>query len=210
MYCAVRERARSSSQIVGLSSSILVTAIAGCALSSIGVNIVSVIEKPISFTPLAEDKSDEPLAPPDIPLPPIFPVEAPLAPIPNAPIWIVDIDPEVPVTPAPTPRKPEPAATPTPKPTRIRPALLSTNPPPYPASEIRQQNEGVTTLEVCVDANGRTSSATVKASSGHSVLDNAALKWIRSARFKPGTLDGAAQSVCGHEVVYEWRLENTR
>lgn len=209
MYGAVRERARSSSQIVGLSSSILLTTIAGYALSSLGVNIVSVVEKPISFTPLAEDKSDEPLVPPDIPLPPA-PIDDPWIFVPTENTWVIEKPVTAPVADDPAPRIPEPAATPTPKPVRIRPALLSTNPPPYPGTEIRQQNEGITTLEVCVDANGRTSSATVSASSGHPVLDSAALKWIRAARFKPGTLDGAAQSVCGHEVVYEWRLENTR
>ncbi len=210
MYGAVRERARSSSQIVGLSSSILLTTIAGYALSSLGVNIVSVVDKPISFTPLAEDKADEPLVPPDLRLQPIDFGDIEIVAPDN--VFRVEDDNRIVAaeTTAPISDRADAPAPTCPTPVRVRPALLSPNPPHYPAAEIRQQNEGVTTLEVCVDANGRTSSATVAASSGHPVLDNTALKWIRAARFKPGTLDGAAQSVCGHQVVYEWRLENTR
>ena len=77
-------------------------------------------------------------------------------------------------------------------------------------SSIRANEQGVSTLDVCVDARGRVSSATLAASSGHTTLDSAALKWVRSARFTPGKLDGVAQSVCGHTVVYEWNLEDAR
>ena len=53
-------------------------------------------------------------------------------------------------------------------------------------------------------------SATIISGSGHAVLDNAALKWVRSARFTPGKLDGVPQLVCGHNVIYEWNLEDAR
>jgi protein TonB len=74
----------------------------------------------------------------------------------------------------------------------------------------RAQQQGTSTLDVCVDARGRVSSATLASSSGHATLDNAALKWVRTARFTPGNLDGIAQSVCGHQVVYEWNLADVR
>jgi len=97
-----------------------------------------------------------------------------------------------------------------PKPVRTRPVLIKDEPPPYPLAEIRKKNEGDTTLDVCVAASGRVTSASIAGSSGHPVLDNAALKWVRSVRFTPGRLDGVAQAFCGHEVIYEWNLEDVR
>ena len=101
-------------------------------------------------------------------------------------------------------------ATPAPKPVRSRPSLLSRETPSYPPSAIRTNSEGISTLDVCVDAKGRVTSATIISGSGHAVLDNAALKWVRSARFTPGKLDGVPQLVCGHNVIYEWNLEDAR
>jgi protein TonB len=102
------------------------------------------------------------------------------------------------------------AAVPPPKMVRIAPKLRSLEKPPYPLIDQRARNEGLTTLSLCVDARGRVSSANLAKSSGHSRLDESALKWIKDARFSPGTVDGAAQAVCGHTVVYEWRLEDIR
>jgi protein TonB len=97
-----------------------------------------------------------------------------------------------------------------PAPVRIAPKLKPSDPPPYPMSAVRAGEQGLSALEVCVDARGSVTSATLAASSGSARLDEAALKWIRNARFTPGTLDGAAQSVCGHDVVYEWNLKDAR
>ena len=66
----------------------------------------------------------------------------------------------------------------------------------------------MTSLSLCIDARGRVSSVSLAKSSGYPRLDEAALKWVKGARFSPGTVDGAAQAVCGHSVVYEWRLED--
>ena len=40
----------------------------------------------------------------------------------------------------------------------------------------------------------------------HKSLDQAALKWVRDAKFTPAKVDGAPQAVCGHTVDYEWTL----
>lgn len=93
---------------------------------------------------------------------------------------------------------------------RIAPRLRSLEKPPYPGTERRAQNQGDTSLGLCIDARGRVTSASLVKSSGHPKLDEAALKWVKDARFSPGTADGAPQSVCGHTVVYEWRLEDAR
>jgi periplasmic protein TonB len=106
--------------------------------------------------------------------------------------------------------KPGAAAVVPPKAVRVAPKLRSQEKPPYPGTEIRLRNEGNTSLGLCVDARGRVTSASLVKSSGHPRLDEAALKWVKDARFSPGTVDGAAQTVCGHTVVYEWRLEDAR
>lgn len=93
---------------------------------------------------------------------------------------------------------------------RIAPKLRSQDKPSYPPGEIRLRNAGNTSLGLCVDARGRVTSASLTKSSGHPRLDEAALKWVKGARFSPGTVDGAPQAVCGHTVVYEWRLEDVR
>ena len=89
----------------------------------------------------------------------------------------------------------------------MRPALLPATPPPYPASEVRKNNQGVTKLSVCLDTRGRVTSATLAETSGHPVLDQAAMKWVRTLKFTPLTLDGAPQSICNHAVDYEWTLK---
>ena len=93
---------------------------------------------------------------------------------------------------------------------RVAPKLRSLEKPPYPPDAIRGRHEGNTSIGLCVDARGRVTSASLVGSSGHPRLDEAALKWVKNARFSPGTVDGAAQAVCGHSVVYEWRLEDAR
>ena len=126
--------------------------------------------------------------PPDIP-PVIFAPPAPEAP-------------PAPVTPAPVTA---PAGS-----DRMAPKLQTRDEPPYPPQSLRANEEGTTHLEVCVSNAGRVTSASVAKSSGHPRLDDSALRWIRNARFAPGKVGGVAQSMCGHDVYYEWKVENVR
>jgi protein TonB len=100
--------------------------------------------------------------------------------------------------------------TPKPPAAPVPPKLMARETPPYPTTEIRARHEGVSSLSLCVDARGRVTSAQLAASSGYSRLDDAALKWIRSARFKPATQDGAPVAACDVAVDYEWRIEDAR
>jgi protein TonB len=212
MYEALRPRARTSSQTAGASLTVLIVAVVGYA-AMIGVGLPAI-------PPLAPATTIVALPPPpaeDTPAPAFKDIDAPLPapPIPLQPLppigeW--DDSPFI-VQPAPAPA-PGPAATPAPP--RPAPALSTTprlragDPPPYPAAEIRRSAQGVTGLTICIDARGRVTSATLANSSGHKGLDDAALKWVRSARFTPATRDGAPQAVCDHAIAYEWRLENAR
>lgn len=127
-------------------------------------------------------------APPDIP-PVIFAPPAPEAP--------------------PAPIEPAPVTAPAGS-DRMAPRLQTREEPPYPPQSLRANEEGTTHLEVCVSNAGRVTSASIARSSGHPRLDDSALRWIRNARFAPGKVGGVAQSMCGHDVYYEWKLENVR
>lgn len=215
MYGAMRNRASNSSQLAGLSIAVLITALAGYGLANgFGQTIIRMIETPITFTPLPEEVIPEDPVERSLDID-VVSLDAPLPPMPPIADWIPeDISPVVPLPPG-TDRTGTTTSTganvvPPPAPVRMRPVLLPQTPPDYPRSSIRANEQGVSTLDVCVDARGRVSSATLASSSGHATLDNAALKWVRTARFTPGKLDGIAQSVCGHQVVYEWNLADVR
>lgn len=67
----------------------------------------------------------------------------------------------------------------------------------YPASARRAEIQGVTTVRMCVGADGKMSQEpTVANGSGNSSLDEAALKWSRRARWSPGTEDGNPIESC--------------
>lgn len=212
MYGALRNRASNSSQLAGLSIAALITALAAYALAhGFGASIIRLIETPITFTPLPDEVIPDPtpreptltMGEDTLETPPLIPAPEDV---------FVPADETVYTTPRAEDAGPSTGANvaPAPKPIRMRPVLLPQTPPDYPRSSIRANEQGVSTLDVCVDARGRVTSATLAAGSGYATLDNAALKWVRNARFTPGKLDGVAQSVCGHTVVYEWNLEDIR
>jgi protein TonB len=139
------------------------------------------------------------VAPPELVAPPIeVPPDIP-------PVIVAPPAPEVPVVAV----APAPVVAPAGS-DRIAPKLRTRDEPPYPAQSLRANEEGTTHLEVCVSNAGRVTSASVANSSGHTRLDESALKWIRNARFSPGQVGGVAQSMCGHDVYYQWKLENVR
>ncbi len=107
---------------------------------------------------------------------------------------------------------PVPVATPAPPSgnNRSAPKLRAGDKPSYPVASVRAGEQGTTHLEVCVSNAGRVTSVQVAGSSGSSRLDDAAAKWIRNERFSPGTIDGVAQNMCGHDVYYEWNLKDAR
>jgi protein TonB len=67
-----------------------------------------------------------------------------------------------------------------------READLSDNPPPrYPSEGIRRRLEGTVTLELRISSAGRVSEVKVLRSSGHTVLDEAAVKAVRQWSGQP-------------------------
>lgn len=69
--------------------------------------------------------------------------------------------------------------------------LYQINPPPqYPPMARRRGLEGIVLLEVLVDISGGVANLKIFTSSGHHVLDRAALKAVRLWRFTPGAIAG--------------------
>jgi protein TonB len=152
-------------------------------------------DKPQEVKPLpVEEKVTVVEKPPELLAPPIEPPPQ-VEPVMVAP-------PAPPVEPPPVVAAPAPVGPSTP------PRLIVASKPPYPAQSLRAQEEGTTHLEVCVTAQGRVQSVTIAKNSGHPRLDEAAARWMRSARFKPALVSGQPQAVCGHDVYYQWKLED--
>jgi periplasmic protein TonB len=160
-------------------------------------------EKPLEVEP-PPPKIDK-VKPIDVPPPefvaPDIPIEVTTPPVITAP----PAPPEpVAITPAPAPAPVAPAAP------DSRPKLRSTDKPEYPAASIRASEHGTTKLEVCVSAQGRVTSVNVAGSSGSPRLDQAAASWLRNAKFSPAVTGGQPTALCGHNVIYQWNLEDAR
>lgn len=74
--------------------------------------------------------------------------------------------------------------------------LYQINPPPkYPRLALRRGLEGVVLLEALIDISGRVADLRLFTSSGHPVLDRAALQAVRHWRFTPGTVAGKRENM---------------
>ena len=71
-----------------------------------------------------------------------------------------------------------------------RPLYKQNTAPPYPRKARRLGYEGIVMLKVLINENGRVDDLTVLKSSGHNVLDRAALAAVRKWLFEPGTEGG--------------------
>lgn len=72
----------------------------------------------------------------------------------------------------------------------VRPQLLKQVAPLYPEKARKNGWEGMTVLKIIVDQKGKVSDVTVLKSSGHRVLDRAAIAAARQFVFAPGQKDG--------------------
>lgn len=77
--------------------------------------------------------------------------------------------------------------------------------PVYPAEAIRLNLQGVTTLQILVDAKGIASDARVVQSSGSQVLDNASIQRVRTFIFRPAVRDGETYA-CVKWINMPWEM----
>jgi protein TonB len=208
MYEAVRQRPGTSSKIAGASVSVVMLALAGYALTSgLAMKFVKTVMTETVMTMLPPDVATQPpVEPPeqmntsttiDLPPPLVFPDQ----------VFVVDTPPvHVSEPPATTAGSGNTGAGVAPPPVRALPRIMPGEKPIYPASEERARHEGVTGLQVCVSEAGRVTDASVATTSGYPKLDEAALTWVKRAKFRAGTLGGKPQAMCGHRVEYEWQM----
>lgn len=81
--------------------------------------------------------------------------------------------------------------------------------PVYPPAAQRARESGTVQLRVLVDVHGRPVEVTVARSSGHRRLDEAALRAVRDARFRPYIEDGIPREavIPDLEIVFRWSEE---
>ena len=74
-------------------------------------------------------------------------------------------------------------------------AYLSNPAPAYPPRALRAGQQGRVLVFVLIDTAGRPAQVSVSKSSGHALLDEAALSAVRGWRFRPQTENGSAIAV---------------
>jgi protein TonB len=212
MYEAMRQCAPFSTRAAGVTATALLASAAGYVLlTGFGAAIVKAVQRPMTVISLAPPPST-----PTDPPPAKFDKIDELLPAPSAPTDPMPLDKFYydettsdggdRVVGTSSHVDPPPQHTPV----LTRPKMKPADPPPYPPIAIRGDMQGTSAISICIDAKGRVTSASLARSSGHDVLDEAALKWVRNARFSPGLSDGAPQAVCDHPVEYVWNLETLR
>ncbi len=171
----------------------------GAALLSLGVvSIPDVIRtKPIKVINVPVPQPDKAIPPvmPDQPIdlifaPPVIDIAPDLPPVPPSELTSVDVPPNLPpVTTGPQvdPAPPAPVTVLA----RLDSRFAARFQPPYPAASERAEEEGVVMVRVRIGTDGRVIAAELKASSGHTRLDEAAVAHAKRAwRFTPATRDG--------------------
>lgn len=112
------------------------------------------------------------------------------------------------VPPAPSPPAPaQPASEPVIDPPRYNAAYLSNPPPVYPLAARRRGVEGTVLVRAEISAGGECQRAELKKTSGHEMLDNAALEAVKKWRFVPAKR-GSQAVIAWVEVPITFKLEN--
>ena len=88
-----------------------------------------------------------------------------------------------------------------------KPDYLRNPPPKYPAEALRRKQEGTALINVRVSTEGRVLDLRLVKSSGHSSLDQAALRAVRSWRFQPAKV-GGFPTESSVEVPVDFRIKD--
>jgi len=146
------------------------------------------------------ERQPKPVMPKAVSAPAPVPVMQPVAEhaVQQAPVAVAPPSPPAPVQPAPEPLLELP---------RYNAAYLSNPPPAYPLSARRRGIEGTVLVRAEVAAGGECLRAELKKSSGHEMLDHAALEAVKKWRFVPAKR-GSQAVVAWVEVPITFKLEN--
>jgi protein TonB len=80
--------------------------------------------------------------------------------------------------------------------TPVKPSFVPNVQDYYPDASRRAGEEGRATVKICVSAAGKIDSAEIATTTGHPLLDEAALKVAKAFRFKPATSEGRPVASC--------------
>lgn len=167
--------------------------------SGFATKFVQSITQPIKAEIINEPKPEEPPPPPPtvkielppVQVPPIL-VDIPLPPPPPTAIVAETTTEKVPPTP------PKPPAPPAP-PRNVVGAGYAFKPDPadyYPSASKSLNEEGLAKVRICYDLKGKPEEVTVDESSNFSRLDEAAIRYGKAVRIKPGSVDGKQTTGC--------------
>ncbi len=205
----VKRNASGSSRLAGASIAVLIVALVGAAAVMATPKYLEgaaqAVSTVLTLTPEPELKKPEPQ-------PRIEPQQDPeplklVAPEPDPILPPIETAPVIEFTPTANPVISESTPQPSAGIPSTFPSLRRASEPPYPSASIRADEEGVTTLQLCISTAGQVTSAKVISGSGYSRLDDAALNWIRKERFRPATVNGQPAATCNHTLSYEWKLQ---
>jgi len=177
--------------------------------SGFAVKLVEQITQPIKAEIINEPEIVEPPPPP----PPVKAVEMPPVSVPpvlvniqipvESPPIQITTEPPPPGPPAPPVFGP-PAPPAPPAPVATTRAVATYKPPVsdfYPPTSVTLAEEGRPVVKVCWDDKGKVTDVTPETSSGKKRLDDAAIKYGRQIKMKPGTVDGKPVAACATQAV---------
>jgi protein TonB len=164
---------------------------------------------PLVMTMIPLEREPPPLPPslPDVPAPEVPeprpqqivappPIERSPAPAPTMTIIATPPPPAPPVAVIAEPRPRTPSDAPVSS-DNLALKLISATPPRYPVASRRAREQGVVLLDVLLGEDGSVDDISVKRSSGHDRLDDAARLVVRRWRWSPTIVDGKAVRVRG-------------
>ena len=157
---------------------------------------------PLQPPPPKVERQPKPVVEKAISAPTPVPVMQPVAEhaVQQAPVAVAPPSP-----PAPAPI--QPAAEPVIEPPRYNAAYLSNPPPAYPLAARRRGVEGTVLVRAEISVGGECQRAELKKTSGHEMLDHAALEAVKKWRFVPAKR-GSQAVVAWVEVPITFKLEN--
>lgn len=173
---------------------------------------VSLVAPPVPLEPRVTpppppkvERQPKPVMQKAVSVPTPVPVMQPVAEhaVQQAPVAVATPSPPAPSPPAPAKPAPEPVI----EPPRYNADYLSNPPPAYPLAARRRGIEGTVLVRAEISAGGECQRAELKKTSGHEMLDQAALEAVKKWRFVPAKR-GSQAVVAWVEVPITFKLEN--